>query len=91
MLSPLHVTKTNKWSITVQNFGLDPHLQFGIFDQEGCIVVLSDHIPDDSSFTVSQLILILVALPRIWIWIICSYHKTPLVEDKIASRSCSEK
>ena len=38
----------------VQNFGIDSNVQFGIYDEENCYVVLSDHIPDDSSFTVSH-------------------------------------
>ena len=29
-------------------------MQFGIYDNENCFVVLSDHIPDNSSFMVSQ-------------------------------------
>ena len=38
----------------MQNFGIDSNVQFGIYDEENCYVVLSDHIPDDSSFTVSH-------------------------------------
>ena len=44
----------------VQNFGIDSNVQFGIYDEENCYVVLSDHIPDDSSFTVSHFSLNLI-------------------------------
>ena len=44
---------TNLDNIFHQNFKIEQYRQFGVYDNEGDYVVLSDHIPDNSKFFVS--------------------------------------
>ena len=46
---------TNNYVLFVQNFNISGTTQFGIYDSEGSYVVLSDSIPDNAQFVVSEL------------------------------------